>query len=68
MGVKMKLLLFLFVCTGESFGDSDQTDDLIPGNLQAERCHKNLFDEAVELLGTHTVERLEKELLVIEAF
>merc|ERR1719300_1788742 len=27
------------------------------------RCHSNLFDEAVELLSTHTVERLEKQLL-----
>jgi len=30
------------------------------------RCHSNLFDEAVELLSTHTVERLEKQLLVRE--
>jgi len=30
------------------------------------KCHSNLFDEAVELLSTHTVERLQKQLLVKE--
>ena len=66
----MKLLLFLFVCTGKSFGDFDFGDSDQTVTLQAdqtdERCHSKLFDEAVELLSTHTVERLEKQLLVKE--
>merc|ERR1712130_418740 len=70
MGVKMKLLLFLFICTDGSFGDRDQADNPTSGNLEVdhidEGCYSNLFDEAVELLSTHTVERLEKELLAKE--
>ena len=60
----MKLLASLFLCcVGTSFGD--QTEDSSPGNPRPieKRCHSNLFDEAVELLSTHTVKRLEKEIL-----
>merc|ERR1719430_1675309 len=64
MGVKMGLKLFLFICCARtSFGD--QTEASSPGNPLPidKRCHSNLFDEAVELLSTHTVKRLEKQIL-----
>merc|ERR1719430_2624583 len=64
MGVKMGLKLFLFICCARtSFGD--QTEASSPGNPlpMEKRCHSNLFDEAVELLSTHTVKRLEKQIL-----
>merc|ERR1719430_715800 len=64
MGVKMRLKLFLFLCCARTtFGD--QTEDSSPVNPMPidKRCHSNLFDEAVELLSTHTVKRLEKQIL-----
>merc|ERR1719430_151557 len=67
MGVKMRLKLFLFLCCARTtFGD--QTEDSSPVNPMPidKRCHSNLFDEAVELLSTHTVKRLEKQILVNE--
>ena len=49
---------------GDWLEDISQTVDSTPGNLQTDkRCHSNLFDEAVELLSTHTVKRLEKQIL-----
>merc|ERR1719450_231925 len=62
MGRKMKLLAFLFLCcAGTSFGD--EIEDSTPGNPIDKICHSNLFDEAVELLSTQTVKRLEKQIL-----
>ena len=47
--------------------EEDQTESSGLGNVQIDvRCHSNLFDEAVELLITHTVERLEGQLLLKE--
>ena len=73
MGVKLLLLLSLYTTTSfadqtmsTSFGDQEVGSGL--GNLQTEqRCLCNLFDETVELLSTHTVERLEKQVLVKES-
>merc|ERR1719391_1452662 len=60
----MKQVVFLFLCATSSLGD---LEDLVAGTLQVdEGCHSNLFDEAVELLNTHTVEQLEKQLLMKE--
>ena len=61
MGVKMKLKLFLFLCcTRTSLGDQAEASAPLPID---KRCHSNLFDEAVELLSTHTVKRLETQIL-----
>ena len=74
MGVTMKLLLLLLLSTTTSFADQamsisigDQEVGSGLGNKQTEeRCLCNLFDETVELLSTHTVERLEKQVLIKE--
>ena len=62
----MKLVLFLFLsATTSSLADFE---DLTPGNVDLEeRRRSNFFDEAVQLLDTHTVERLEKQLLMKES-
>ena len=58
----MKSLLFLFLlftatCFGNPTGDFEQME---------ERCQCNLFNEAVQLLSTHTVEQLQQQVIVKE--
>ena len=61
----MKSLLLLFLCATNSLGDP--TGDFAPERLQIdERCQCNLFNEAVQLLSTHTVEQLEQQVIVKE--
>merc|ERR1712168_990727 len=66
MGVKMKSLLLLFLlCVTTCSGDP--TGDFAPESLQfEERCDCNLFNEAVQLLSTHTVDQLQQEIIVKE--
>merc|ERR1719500_2598561 len=64
MGAKMNSLLFL-LCATTSLGDP--IGGFAPESLQVEeKCQCNLFSEAVQLLSTHTVERLEQQVLVKE--
>merc|ERR1719295_1426191 len=67
MGAKMKLLLFLFLfftttCFGDQTGDFPLSESL----QMEERCQCNLFNEAVQLLSTHSVEQLQQQVIVKE--
>merc|ERR1719391_1781776 len=67
MGAKMKTLLLLFLlCATTCFGDPTGDFPLSESLPMEERCQCNFFNEAVQLLSTHTVERLEQEVVVKE--